>query len=330
MPARGWKDILVRTQAEIKADNLSLVAGGVAYYAFLATAPALAATLAIYALVSNPATVADHLQLLQGVVPPDVMPLLQEQVTQFVADDTKAGWSLAIGIAIALFGATRAARGLILGLNIAYDEAERRNVIKLNLLALGLTVTGIVAVVVLLAMVAGAPLALRRLALPGDTAAWLNWGRWPLLYLGFATALSVVYWIGPSRRQPKWQWVTWGALFAALLWLAASAGFSIYVSHFGNYGKSYGALASVVVFLVWLYLTAYVVLFGAELNAEMEHQTAIDTTCGAPKPMGRRGAYVADTVGATAEEIRQRKHPKATLEPGAEREESTHPPKRSE
>tara|TARA_R110002050_G_scaffold177220_1_gene310290 strand:- start:381 stop:1385 length:1005 start_codon:yes stop_codon:yes gene_type:complete len=330
MPAKGWKDILLRTKAEIKADNLSLVAGGVAFYAFLAAAPALAATIAIYALVADASTVVDHLQLLRNVVPADVMPLLQQQASNFVNDDAKASWGLAVGLALALFGSTKVARSLILGLNIAYDESERRGFVRLNLLAFGLTGAGIISAVIVFALLAAAPVVLRQLAISTDTERLLSWGRWPLMFLGFTAALSVVYWVGPSRQNAKWRWVTWGALVATTLWIIASVGFSIYASHFGNYGKSYGALASVVVFMLWLYITAYVVLFGAELNAEMEHQTVEDTTQGAPKPMGERGAYVADTVGKTAAQVKKKskkKKAKETLEPGTDRDDTK--PKRS-
>lgn len=321
MPAKGWKDILLRTKAEIEADNLSLVAGGVAFYAFLAAAPALAATIAIYALVADASTVVDHLQLLRNVVPTDVMPLLQQQATSFVSDTTKASWGLVVGLGLALFGATKVARSLILGLNIAYDESERRGFIRLNLLAFGLTAAGIVSAVLVFALLAAAPFLLRELPLPTDAGRLLNWARWPLMFAGFSAALSVIYWIGPCRENAKWRWVTWGALVATTLWIIASVGFSIYASQFGNYGKSYGALASVVVFMLWLYITAYVVLFGAELNAEMEHQTAEDTTQGPAQPMGQRGAYVADTIGATADEVKAeagKPAPKQKLEPGAD------------
>ena len=293
VPKRGWLDILTRTKEEIAQDNLSIVAAGVAFYCFLAFVPALGAIIALYALVSDPAQVAEHIESLAGIMPGEILPLLREQMTRLAEENQSAGISAILSILLAIYGSSKAATALIQGLNITYDEDEKRGFFKLQGVALLLTVGAVIGAIGAIFLVAILPAAIEFLNLPRVTA----WLRWPILIGGFMFALAVLYRYAPSRDEPQWRWVSWGAALATGLWVLGSAAFSLYVSTIGNYDKTYGSLGTLVVFLFWLFLTAFVVLIGAELNSEMERQTAKDTTKGPPKPMGNRRAYSADTLG---------------------------------
>lgn len=297
VPPKGWLDILSRTKDQLNEDNLSIVAAGVAFYSFVAVVPALAVTIAIYALVADAADIGRHLQILSQVVPAEVMPLLQDQVTRIAGNNTAAGISAIVGVLIALYSSANATKALITGLNIAYDETEKRGFLKLNLVALGLTVAAIIGGLLAVALLAVLPAVLQHIGLNSGSETAIAWLRWPLVVGVFLVGLAAVYRFAPSRENAKWSWVSPGALLAAALWVIGSALFSLYVSKFGSYDKTYGSLGAVVVFLMWLYLSAYVVLLGAEFNSESERQTAKDTTDGQPKALGNRGAYAADTVG---------------------------------
>lgn len=297
VPARGWFDILWRMKAQMMEDNLNVVAAGVAFYAFVAVAPGLAATIALYALFLDVGQLQTHLEALGQVVPAEVMPILREQITRIVEDNTAAGISAVVGLAIALYGSAKAVKALISGLNIAYDERERRGFLRLNATAIILTLAGIVGMLVVVTLVAALPAILRSVGLSTGYGWLFSILRWPLLVAIFMTALAMLYRFAPSRAAPKWRWISPGAVGAAFLWVAGSAAFSFYVSQFANYQKTYGSLGAIVVFLLWLLLSAYVILLGAELNTELERQTVKDTTTGEPHPRGQRGAYAADTVG---------------------------------
>lgn len=301
LPARGWRDILLRVKQELAQDNLSIVAAGIAFFCFVAFVPMLGAVVAVYALVADPAEMSRHLEALAQVAPAEIMPLLRDQLERLSAQEQSAGVGAAIGFALALFASAKATRGLIDGLNIAYDEQERRGFFKLQAVALLLTLAAVVGAVIALTLVAVLPSLLEHLPVPRGAEVIVGWLRWPVLVGGFMLALGVLYRFAPSRDPAKWRWLSWGAGVATGLWLLASLGFSLYVSTLGNYEKTYGSLGALVVFLLWLYLSAFVVLLGAELNAEMERQTVKDTTRGSPAPLGQRNAYSADTVGPTPE-----------------------------
>lgn len=297
VPARGWWDILKRTFQQLNEDNLSIVAGGVAFYAFLAIVPAMGALIALYGLLADPAQVTSHLNTLEQVVPAEAMPILQEQLTRIAQNQPAAGWSALIGFAVALFSSIKGTKALMQGLNIAYDERECRGIVKLHAVALLLTLGGILGVIAMVALVAVIPAIIELIRLPQSLEGVMAWLRWPVMIVLFVGALAALYRFGPSRDAPRWRWLSWGAITGALVWLGGSAAFSLYVSSFGNYDKTYGSLGAVVVFLLWLYLSAYAILLGAELNAEAERQTEHDTTAGEDQPMGSRQAYAADTVG---------------------------------
>lgn len=297
IPARGWLDILKRTFQQLGEDNLSIVAAGMAFYAFSAMVPALAALIAIYALVADPATVTEHIESMAHLLPEQARTIIHDQLVRLSSDDQAAGWGALIGIVIALFGSMKAMTALITGLNIAYDESERRSFIKLNLTAFLLTLGGILAAALVIGLLAVAPAVVSSMG-GGDTALTiLQVATWPFLAGLFMVGLAIVYRYAPCRDEAQWRWVSWGAAAAMVLWLLGSGAFAFYASRFGSYEETYGSLGAVVLFLMWMFLTAYVILLGAELDAEMERQTKRDTTSGPEKPMGQRDAHAADTLG---------------------------------
>jgi len=298
VPPPGWKDILLRTKREVSEDQLSLVAAGVAFYFMLALFPALLAIVSVYGFVADPATVAKQAGTLMRLMPADAAKLLGDQLQEITtADGTAAGLGAAFAVVLAFWSAANGTKALLAGLNIAYDERERRGFVRLNLVAMTITLGFIVMVLGSLALITAVPHLIERLPLRdfGEAVAYLV--TWVLLALLSLLGFAVIYRFGPSREHPRWQWVTVGSLVATALWLLASLVFSWYSSRFGSFNKTYGTLAGGILLLLWLQITAYVTLLGAELNAEIEHQTARDSTTGAPKPLGARGAEVADTVG---------------------------------
>ena len=302
VPSRGWLDILTRTKEELARDNLSIVAAGVAFYSFLAFVPALGAVIALYALISDPVQVSRHIESLAGIMPGEILPLLREQMTRLAEENKAAGVSAILSIVLAVYGSSKAATALIQGLNITYDEEEKRGFFNIQGVALMLTLCAVIGAIVAIFLVTILPVALQFLHLPRGTETLASWLRWPILVGGFMFALAVLYRYAPSRDEPQWKWVSWGAGVATGLWVLGSAAFSLYVSTIGNYDKTYGSLGTLVVFLFWLFLTAFVVLIGAELNSEMERQTAKDTTKGPTKPMGSRRAHSAEKLGPARRE----------------------------
>jgi membrane protein len=297
IPPRGWRDVLVRVYREMSDDNLSHVAAGVAFYAFLAAFPAIAALVLTYGLVANPSTVEQHLQVAREVMPAEGFGILAEQVHKVAGSaDGRLTFGLLLTIALAVWSATKGVKALMTALNIAYEERESRGFLALNLWALAFTVAAIVVVVVAVTVIGAIPAAIALLDLPEPLAAGLLWLRWPVMAVFGMVALALLYSYGPSRAAAKFVWVTPGAILATVVWIVASLGFSFYVTRFAGYNETFGSLGAVVVLLMWLYLSAYIVCLGAELNAELEHQTQRDSTKGPARPLGRRGAYVADHV----------------------------------
>ncbi|MBP1151082.1 MULTISPECIES: YihY/virulence factor BrkB family protein [unclassified Methylocaldum] len=298
IPLAGWRDIAYRVKNEVVHDNISIVAAGVAFYALLAIFPALAAMIGLYGLVADPADVQKEIEALANIVPAEAHALLSRQLNDIASHaNTALSLSVLIGLAVAIWSATKGITSLITALNIVYNEQEKRSFLKLNGLALAFTFGGILFALVAIGLIAGLPAFLSFTGLRGFLSFLFSLLRWPLLALAFIFGLAVVYHYGPCRNAPRWQWISPGAVLAVVLWLIGSGLFSFYVSNFGNYNETYGSVGAIVILLTWFYLTAYVVLLGAELNAEMEHQTKEDTTIGEPEPLGERRAYVADTIG---------------------------------
>lgn len=319
VPKQGWLDVLSRTAKEISNDNLTIVAAGVAFYAFVALVPAFAAMIGIYGLVFDPAQVSEQIKSFAQILPREVLPMLEQQLTRLTSNQQAASLSTLLGLAIALWSSAGATRALIQGLNIAYGEKEKRSFIWLNVVALGLTLCIIAGALVAIALVAVLPAVLQSMHLGTQLESILSIARWPILLVGFMMALAILYRYAPSRNEAKWRWVSPGAVVAALLWVGASALFSLYVSQFGSYDKTYGSLGAVVVFLMWLFLSAFSVLLGAETNAELERQTKKDTTDEPDTPMGRRGAVAADTVGPTRQTHKRQLEEEKTRPPSKQR-----------
>ncbi|GEP12111.1 YihY/virulence factor BrkB family protein [Methylobacterium gnaphalii] len=297
IPAKGWKDVAMRTYRDVGENRLTLVSAGVTFFALLAIFPAIAALVSIYGLVADAATINENLAALQGIVPSGALDIVGEQVKRLnEKGDATLGFSLIIGIVLSVWSANSGMKHIFDALNIVYNEREKRNFFVLNLVSLGFTAGALLFIVLALVAVVAVPVALQTLGF-GKNAWWLALLRWPALLVAVVGGLALIYRYGPSRDAPRWRWVTPGSLIAALLWLAGSLGFSWYVANFGKYNQTYGSLGAAIGFMTWIWLSTTIVLLGAQLNAETEHQTAEDTTVGAPKPLGAREARMADTVG---------------------------------
>lgn len=298
IPARGWKDILWRTYGEFGKDRIMSVAAGVTYYALLAVFPAIAALVSIYGLFADPATISEHLNAMSGVLPGGALEIIGDQVGRISSKGGGAlGFGFVIGLAISLWSANAGMKAVFDALNIVNDEEEKRSFVHLNILSLSFTLSAIVFILFALGSIVVLPIIFNFVGLGSQTEWILAIARWPVLLIGVIFALSLVYRFGPSRDKAEWRWVTPGGVVASVLWLAVSMLFSWYVSSFGNYNETYGSLGAVIGFMTWIWLSTVVVLLGAEINAEMEHQTVKDTTEGSHQPMGVRGARMADTVG---------------------------------
>jgi membrane protein len=297
IPKRGWWQTLKRVWDELGADNISHIAAGVGFYALLAIFPAFAALIALYGLVADPVTVAKNVETLSMFLPAEALKILTDALNKLVTgSQTKLGIGLFVSVGLALWSARVGTGALMTSLNMAYGESEKRNFIWFNLAALALTLVLVLFGIVAIVTVAVIPVALKFLPLPEAWVGMISAVRWPILGLMVMVMLSIIYRFAPSREKPRWRWVSPGAVVATFLWVIGSAFFSLYVSRFGSYDQTYGSLGAVIVLLLWFWLSAYTILIGAELNAELEHQTARDTTTGAEKPLGQRGARMADTV----------------------------------
>lgn len=298
IPKPGWRDILLRTKDSISNDNVGLIAAGMAFYSLLAIFPAIAALVSIYGLFADPQQVQQHLQAVSGIMPERVVAILGEQMAKVARSSSDALSLAAAGsIILALWGATKGVTAFMQAMNIAYGEEEKRGFIRLNLTALALTLFMVLLALLALVTIVALPAVIDLLPLGPATNLLITVLRWPLLALIFIATLEVLYRYTPSRREAKWRWVSPGSVTAIVLWLIASIAFSVYVRNFGNYNETYGSLGAVVAMMMWLWISAFVVVMGAELNAEAERQTRRDSTKGRPKPLGKRGAYAADTVG---------------------------------
>jgi len=301
IPARGWKQIVKRSWAENGADNMPIIGGGVAFFGFLSIFPALIAAISLYGLIASPETVTRQIESLSDQLPRDAQALLSDQLTAITQN---SGGALTLSLIISILGALWSASGgvsnLVKAVNIAYDEVETRNFVKLRLISLALTLGAIVFVLVTFTLVAVIPVVLDALPLGVLGTVLAQVIRWVVLLGVMAGALSVLYRVAPDRDAPKFRWVSLGSVFVTVVWALISLLFSFYVDNFGSYSKTYGAIAGVIVLMLWLQLTVFLVLLGAEINSETEHQTAVDTTQGEPEPMGKRDATMADEVADPA------------------------------
>ncbi|GHC15972.1 YihY/virulence factor BrkB family protein [Aidingimonas halophila] len=298
IPRAGWRDILWRMRRELASDDITMLAAGVAFYALLALFPAIAALIALWALAFDPEQMAGHIGDLVRFTPPGAASIIRQQAND-VGSNTDAGLSVTaiLSLLIAIFIASKGIRGLIKGLNVVYGEAERRGFLRRSITVATLTVGLLIMTLVTIAFITLFPLVIQHLGLARPWVTVIGLIRWPVLLLVMICTTAVLYRFGPYRRSPRWEWVSPGTLLATVLWVLGSLGLSAYMRHFPVFNQVYGSLGAVVGLLLWFWLSAFFVLLGGKLNATVEHQTRHDTTVGSSRPMGKRGAYVADTLG---------------------------------
>jgi len=297
IPARGWLQVAKRVKDEAKADNASLLAGGVAFFALLALVPLLVAVLAIWGIFASPADATRLIRDLASGLPNSAQRLVSDQLRSIsTRSNGGLGITAIISIVIALWSASSGTKHLIEAVNTAYDEEEGRGFVRVRGLALLLTLGAIVFLLVAIGFIAVVPSALDDAGIPDAVRTAVEIAIWPALGVMMVLGLAVLYRVAPDRDDPKWRWVSWGAVVATVLWLVGSAGFAVYASNFGSYDETYGSLGGVVVLMLWLYLTALVVVLGAEINAALETQTVRDSTTGPERPLGHRGAEAADSL----------------------------------
>ncbi len=294
---RGWKEILVRVYGQVAEDRLLAVAAGVTFYALLALFPAVVALVSLYGLTADVATLNDHLDSFAGIVPSSALDIIREQVTRIVLkSDGALGFAFAFGLVVALWSANAGVKALFDALNVVYEEQEKRSFVMLNLASLGFTAGAILFVLLAFNAVVVLPIALNLVGIGRSAETLISLSRWPVLFASILFGLTLLYRFGPSRQRPKWRWAAPGSLVAGALWIAGSIGFSWYAENIATYNETYGSLGAAIGFMTWIWMSVIVVLVGGELNAEMEHQTARDTTTGPPAPLGLRGARMADLV----------------------------------
>jgi membrane protein len=300
IPARGWKDILWRVYENINEHRVMAVAAGVTFYLLLAVFPGIAALVSLYGLFADPTVIGQHLADLSGVIPEGAKQVIRDQLNNLTSHGSSTlGVTFLLTLAISLWSANSGMKAMFDALNVVYGEREKRGFIKLNALSLTFTLCAIALLLTALGAMVVLPVVLNYIGLSSIGDWVIRIGRWPALLILVSLAIAVLYRYAPSRDEAQWRWISWGSAFAAIAWLIVSFLFSYYTSHFGSYNKTYGSLGAVFGFMTWIWLSVMVILLGAELDAEMEHQTLRDTTSGSPKPIGQRGARMADTVGSS-------------------------------
>ena len=297
VPARGWLDVARRVKDEAKTDQVPLLAAGVAFFGLLALIPALVALLSLYGLVADPEDIRRQVDDALAAAPAEVRELIGQQLTS-IQSSSDGGALIAVlaGALVALWSASSGMSHLIDAINTAYDEEESRGFVRRRGLSLLLTLGAIGFVVFALGGIAVVPAVAESANLGVVGSVLVQVVRWVVLFGGLLAGLAVLYRWAPDRDAPRWSWSSPGAIAAAVGWLVVSMLFSFYVSNFGSYNETYGSLGAIVVVMMWLYLSALVVVLGAELNTELERQTEHDTTEGRAQPRGHREAYAADTV----------------------------------
>ena len=315
----GWKDILWRVYAEFSEDRVTLIAAGATFYLLLALFPALAAFVSIYGFVADPQTIADHIAFLGGILPSGGVELIQTQLQSLAsADESSLSFAFLFGLAFALYSANNGILTLFEAMNIAYDETEERSFFKRYGLSLLFTLGAIIIAVLFIVSVGVVPAVLAFVGLGSVAETLISLLRWPVLFAAAVFGISLLYRYGPSRAPAKWRWITWGSVVATVVWIIASILFSWYLQNFADYNATYGSLGAVIGFMMWVWISVTILIFGAELNSEMEHQTARDSTTGPERPLGTRGAKMADTVGKPADQAAAEKDSSKPMRPRSE------------
>jgi membrane protein len=298
IPAQGWQDILWRMLWSIPEDRILSTSGGVAFFALLAVFPGIAAVVSLYGHFADASTIAKHLTVFSGILPSGALDMFADQITRIARQENETlGAAFSVGLVVALVSANSGVAALFDALNVVYDEKEKRSLVRFYATTFLFTLAGIAFVIAAISAVVVLPLVLKFVGTATTTERLVSVLRWPVLLVFLVVSLAFIYRYGPSRRDARWRWVTWGSILAARLWIAGSMLFSWYVATFDSYNRTYGSLGAGVGFMMWLWFSAVIILLGGELNAEMEHQTARDTTEGRTKPLGSRGAMMADHVG---------------------------------
>lgn len=293
-------DVFRRVWNSIGNDRITLVAGGVTFYLLLALFPGLAVFVSVYGLLADPVAVSNHVGMLDMVVPQEGLGLIRDRLESLATQNSGAlGIGAALSLLIAFWSANNGIKALIQALNIAYGESEKRSFLRLNLIAFGFTLGAMATAAILFAAIGIVPALLALLRVEGAAETLFSLLRWPFLLIFMMAGLSLLYRFGPSRENAKWRWINWGSALATLGWVITSVGFSLYLQHFADYEATYGSLGAAIGFMMWTWVSVVILILGAKLNAEMEHQTAEDSTTGPAEPMGQRGAYVADTLGTS-------------------------------
>lgn len=302
IPVRGLRDVFWRVIEAIMADRVTLIAAGVTYYLLLSLFPALAALVALYGFVADPSTIMGHVGFLASVFPPGSFDLILNQLTALTLQKASTlSFAFFAGLVVAIWSANSGMKAIFDAMNVAYREKEKRSFVRLNLLSLTFTFGGLIIAIVLIAAIGVLPAVLSYLWLDRWQELLARFARWPLVLVLVGCGIALIYRFGPSRAQAKFRWLNWGVVLSTLLWMSASILFSFYIENFANYNATYGTLGALIGMMVWVWISVIILIVGAELNAELEHQTACDSTTGSPQPMGNRGAFVADTLGKTVD-----------------------------
>ena len=307
MPLAAWKDIAARTYKRTWDDNVGLVAAGVAFYGFFALLSLLGLVVLTYGWFADPHQVIRHVRALTDILPDSVAVLIGDQLmTAVQSSESAKGFGILLAALVAIYGGTNGSAAILTALNIGYEEKEKRSLPHFYLLAVGMTIVALA--LAMAAVGATAAVAFLQDLLPRASDAAIIAGKvagYVLLTMVAAAIAATLYRFGPSREQARWKWITPGSMLAAVSWLLLTSLFGVYVTRLTDYDATYGSLGAVVALLTWMYLSAYAFCFGAELNSEIEHQTAKDSTTGRPEPLGERGAWAADNV-AFGEDVQDR------------------------
>ena len=273
-PPAKWKDILQRIAKGISEQRILLVAAGVTFYSLLAIFPAIAALVALYGLVADPATVSEQVTKLAGVLPGGAVDVLRAEIDRIASQPRGTlGGAFVIGLVVSLWSANGGVKALFDALNVVYVEKETRGFVRVIAVSMAFVVGGIVFMLLAMTAVVAVPIALNYIGLPPLGKSIISLARWPILLVIVALVIALIYRFGPNRTDPRWRWITWGSAFAAVAWLVMSVLFSWYAANFGNYNKTYGSLGAVIGFMTWIWLSIVVILVGAETDSVLERST---------------------------------------------------------
>lgn len=298
IPAPGLKDVVWRIYGDITENRILLTAAGVTFYLLLSLVPTLTAFVSIYGLFYDSSNVLDHVDLLRGIVPPGALEIVNDQLTRLTSESSNTlGWTLLVSLGIALWSASAGVKAMFEAMNVAYHEQEKRNFLQVALVAMVFTLCGAIAAVLVIAVVVIMPMLVELLPGGGGLEWAVRIGSYGAMLVVLSLMIAALYRWGASREEARWRWISPGVVLAVVALGAGSVGLSWYVTNFSDNNATYGPLGAVIGLMTWLWISATVVIIGAVLNSELEHQTARDSTTGERQPMGERGAYVADTLG---------------------------------